>query len=488
MQKAAPSLPRVLVMVVFALSCFGLLLFLWLSFGGAVPLKPQSYRVQVAFKEATQLAVEADVRVSGVSVGKVRAKERDPDGNRTLATIEIERRYAPLRRDARATLRQKTLLGETFVEMTLGSKKAPMLPDGARLPNRRVADTVELDEILNSLDPFTRKAFRTWQQDTGDALQGRGRDINDALGNLPGFIRSGGDLTEVLDRQEGAVQGLVRNTGIVFGALTEREDQLRNLVTSSDDVFGAISREREAFAETWRVFPTFLDESKTTVRQLEGFSRRTEPLLRDLQPALDDLDPTLDAVGDLAPDLRTFFVKFDPLITISKKSLPATGEVFDGLRPLLTEVGPFLGQLNPILEYIGVHIYTLSDMFANLGVATAAKVPKPTQGANGHYLRQFGPTGAETVSIYPVRLASNRGNAFLNPLGVLNTPEGSKFKILPNFDCKNTGVGEKEPTSGTGGAPTGGSPGCRVQKPFEFKGKMTERYPQLQPSIYDRQP
>ena len=72
MQKSAPSLVRVLTMVVFALSCFGLLLFLWLSFGGPIPLKPQGYRVEVAFPEAATLAQEADVRVAGVSVGKVR--------------------------------------------------------------------------------------------------------------------------------------------------------------------------------------------------------------------------------------------------------------------------------------------------------------------------------------------------------------------------------------------------------------------------------
>ena len=478
MQKAAPSVGRILTMVVFALSCFGLLLFLWLSFGGPVPLKPQGYRFQVAFPEATQLAIEADVRVSGVSIGKVRDKERDPAGNRTLATIEIKPRYAPIRSDARASLREKTLLGETFVELSLGSKRAPMLADGGRLPNDRVADTVQLDEILDSLDPFTRKAFRTWQQDTGSAVQGRGADINDALASLPRFVESGGDLTEVLDEQKSAVRGLVRNTGVVFGALTEREGQLRTLVTSTDDVFGAIDAEREAFAETWRVFPTFLDESRRTVRQLEGFSRRTEPLLRDLQPALDDLDPTLDAVGDFAPDLRRFFRDFDPLITISKRSLPATSEIFKGLRPVLAEVSPFLNQLNPILQYIGVHVTTLADMFANLGVATAAKVANPTGEGLGHYLRQFGPSGAETASIFPRRLASNRGNAYLNPLGVMSTPEGAKFKILPNFDCANAG-GEKEPTT-----QTGGSPGCRVQKGFEFKGKLTGRYPRLTAEMY----
>src|SRR5215211_2247058 len=157
MQKAAPSLSRVLVMVVFALSCFGLLLFLWLSFGGPVPLKPKGYRIQIAFPEATTLAQEADVRVAGVPIGKVRKVEVEDGGNRTLATVEIQRRYAPMRADSTAILRQKTLLGETYVEMTMGSGEKE-IPEGGRLANTKVADTVQLDEIFDALDPGTREA------------------------------------------------------------------------------------------------------------------------------------------------------------------------------------------------------------------------------------------------------------------------------------------------------------------------------------------
>src|SRR5829696_734037 len=107
MQKSAPSVAQLLTMVVFALSCFGLLLFLWLSFGGPVPLKPKGYRVNVAFPEATTLATEADVRIAGVSVGKVRKIGLDSTKKRTMATLELEKDYAPLPSDARATLRQK---------------------------------------------------------------------------------------------------------------------------------------------------------------------------------------------------------------------------------------------------------------------------------------------------------------------------------------------------------------------------------------------
>src|SRR3712207_987295 len=104
MQKQAPTFGRLLVMVLFALSCFGLLLFLWLSFGGTVPLKPKGYRVEVSFPEATQLGEYADVRTAGVSVGKVRAKRLDPDANRTIVEIELDNRFAPLRADAKAIL------------------------------------------------------------------------------------------------------------------------------------------------------------------------------------------------------------------------------------------------------------------------------------------------------------------------------------------------------------------------------------------------
>src|SRR5919206_1554774 len=166
MQKQAPSVGRILTMVLFALSCFGLLLFLWVSFGGPIPLKPKGYQFKVAFPEAAQLGIEADVRVAGVNVGKVRAKTIDPrHRNRTVATIEVDPDYAPIARDARAILRQKTLLGETYVELTPGhARSAGTVPDGGMLADSRVQGTVQLDEIFQALDPKTRASFRTWQQ------------------------------------------------------------------------------------------------------------------------------------------------------------------------------------------------------------------------------------------------------------------------------------------------------------------------------------
>src|SRR5664279_2564967 len=114
MDTGSPSLTKILSMALFALSCVGLLLFLWLSFGGTIPFNPQGYRFEVAFPDASQLADQADVRIAGVSVGKVIAKSLDPKGNRMIATIQMNNAFAPIHKDTLAILRQKTILGETY--------------------------------------------------------------------------------------------------------------------------------------------------------------------------------------------------------------------------------------------------------------------------------------------------------------------------------------------------------------------------------------
>ncbi len=74
MVKETPSFGRIAAMVGFTLSCFGLLLFLWLSFGGSIPLRPEGYRFSAKFPEASTLVEQADVRLAGVNVGKVKTR------------------------------------------------------------------------------------------------------------------------------------------------------------------------------------------------------------------------------------------------------------------------------------------------------------------------------------------------------------------------------------------------------------------------------
>ena len=204
MVKDAPSFGKIAAMVLFALSCFGLLLFLWLAFGGPVPLKPKGYRFHTSFAEAGQLALEADVRISGVPVGKVKTITPNKQTGRADVEIQLQSRYAPLPSNAKAILRQKTLLGETYVELTPGDPNAEPIAEGGELPSTQVSDTVELDEILRSFDPKTRAAFQDWMQTQAQAITGRGQDLNDALGNLGPFAEDTATIVDILNRQEEA--------------------------------------------------------------------------------------------------------------------------------------------------------------------------------------------------------------------------------------------------------------------------------------------
>ena len=240
MIKQTPSIGRIIAMVAFTLSVFAILIFLWLAFGGSVPLQPEGYRFTVHMTEAATLAQEADVRMSGVNVGKVKSKELDEGGARTIVEVEIDEPYAPIPKDTRAILRAKTLLGETYLELAPGNRSAGTLADGGRLANARVEPTVELDEIFTAFDDDTRKAFQDWITELSGAIEdGRGQDLNDAFGNLEGFAVDGAKLMQVLDEQDVAVHRLVRNTGVVFGAINERRGALRELIVNSKRTFEA---------------------------------------------------------------------------------------------------------------------------------------------------------------------------------------------------------------------------------------------------------
>ncbi len=429
MQKQAPSFGRIAIMAAFALSCFGLLLFLWIAFGGSIPLKPQGYRFTASFAEATQLAQEADVRISGVPVGKVKTIEPDKTTGRSLVVIQLDSRYSPLPSDARAILRQKTLLGETYVELTPGSRSAEPLAEGGQLNESQVSPTVELDEIFRSFDPKTREAFQVWMQTQAQAIKGRGRDLNDALGNLGPFAEDAGVAVDILNRQEGALRRLISNTGVVFGALTERGDQLGSLIENSNRVFATTaSRDRE-LQEAFVALPTFSRESRQTLDRLDEFARDTNPLVTQLRPAARELSPTLEDLAKLAPDARALFIDLDKLITASKTGFPAAERIVRDLRPLLAQTDPATRQLIPILEFIGLYKGELNAFFANTAAATQAFDP----GSRLHYLRTTNPLNPENLAAYPRRLGTNRPNPYQLPRGYAQLSKN--LQVYENRHC-----------------------------------------------------
>jgi virulence factor Mce-like protein len=506
MQKSAPSLGRILIAVGFALSCFGLLLFLWVAFGGPVPLKPESYRITAYFPEATQLAVESDVRIGGVSVGKVKSIELAPidkqiDGQDTTeAEIEIDPEFAPINSDARAILRQKTLLGETYVELTSGTDPkdagAPVslgasannsdaetasvesIPEGGSLGLGQVQDQTQIDEIFNALDDETRNAFQQWQQGLAVAIKGRSLDLNDAVGNLGPFLGDASDVLSILRRQKVALQGLVRDTGTVFDALSERDGQLADAITGSNQTFAALASEEQALRDFFQVAPTFENETQLTLNRLDEFQKNTRPLVQQLLPVANDISPTLRSVRQLSPNLQSLFLDLDDLTRASKRGFPALSRFLRGLRPTLQQLDPFLANLNPVVSWLNYYRTGVTDFLSNPPAGLSGTLtPEAGQPAARHVLKQLGYITQESLAIYPNRLPENRGNGYLIPFDdMIRSGLAAKNGIFPNWDCNNTGGGERLPNDG------GSPPVSTAQDP------LPARNPALPPPLNNRQP
>jgi phospholipid/cholesterol/gamma-HCH transport system substrate-binding protein len=461
MIKEAPSIGRIVAMVGFALSCFALLLFLWLTFGGSIPLRPESYRLTAAFPEATTLPEEADVRLAGVNVGKVKNKELDKGGRRTFVELELKERFAPIPKDSRAILRQKTLFGETYVEISQGHPSAGLLADGGRIPDSQVEPTTQLDEIFTAFDEETRRAFQDWVAELRRAIRGgRGEDLNAAFGNLEGFAVDGDELLGTLDEQELAVRRLIKNTGVVFGALNEREGALRQLVLNSSDTFEATASRDRALAEMFRVFPTFLDESKVTLARLERFAGNTRPLVRSLRRPARDLGPTIRDVAKLAPDLRNLFRDLPPLIRSGRRGLPQLQRLLRGAVPVVEGLHVFLPELNPILSYLNFQ----QKEVANFLTAGVEALKGPNETVPFYHLRQFGVTNSRSLSIATQEPPYERGNAYRAP----NFPtRAHALGVVEAFSCDNAGGEVRDPTEG--------APPCFVQPPSLFGGTQFPR-------------
>jgi len=487
--KQAPSAGKIVTMVAFAASCIGLLLFLWISFGGAVPFAAQGYRMKVEFKDAVQLGAQSDVRISGVSVGKVVSVTLDRHTGLSKAVIQIDPKYAPRPSDTRAILRAKSLLGETYIELSPGSNTAPKLPDGGTLPQGQVSDAVNLDQILSTFDPATRKAFQVWQQQYGIAVTNRGQDFNQAIAELYPFATNVDSVLAVLNRDSAATSTLLRNGGKVFSALSSSPTQLQGFIRNSNAVFAATAKEDTALANTIRAFPAFNVATKQTIDRVDRFAQTTKPLIDELRPAAGPLSSALEQTVTFAPELRELMTNLAPLTQASKAGVPAFEQFLKDSVPWLTRLKPYLGDIVPVVDYINTYRREIAAFFANSTATTQASGQNITQTKTLHYLRISNPVNPEVLTAYQHRLSSNRGNPYPAP-----GTSGQLLAGLPTFGgylCTSTPQPTIGPTVPANLATTlrnvyytsnPSGPPCKAQAPL---GTTTtgqqQAFPQLKP-------
>jgi phospholipid/cholesterol/gamma-HCH transport system substrate-binding protein len=461
MATRAPKLGGLLAVIGFALSCMGLLIYMWSAFGGPIPLKPTGYQFTAYYRDATQLIPQTDVRMAGVDVGSVVSVEQQ--GEVAKAVIEIDPATAPIPADTRTILRRKTLLGEPFIQLIPGTPNdqgGTMLAENGELPIGQTGTSVDLDEALRAFDPPTRRDLRLVLNQLAIGVRDQGSSLNSALGNLGPTTEAGAGVFETLASQRRAVRTLVKDAGATLQALSVRRGDLHELVAAGNSVLSATAARDQELRETVELLPPTLKQLRPTLDLARNVGVNAGPVLDALEPASRQLTPTVRQLHDLAPDLRGLFTDLGPALDAAPVGVPAFTNTLAAARPLTRELRPVLQDAVPVVQWLTAYKREIPAWLTKLGTATQSSA-----GADGkHILRVVIPFNLEGFGFYADKpLGSNRHNPYQKPgyLDQIGHPH------LRAFDCENAGSLE-----------LGTAPPCVQQGPFIVPG-FTGDFPQL---------
>jgi virulence factor Mce-like protein len=466
MVTEAPSRGVILVTSLFTLSCICLILFVWSTIGGSVPLQSQGYRFKAEFQDASQLSKHAAVRISGVDVGHVVKVEAV--GLNSVATIEIDAKYAPVPSDTKAILRNKTLLGETFIGLTPGSRGARPLPDGGTLSPKNIGYRQPLDRLLASFDPKTRRNLQNMLIGTSETFRGRGGQLNSAFGDLDPATAALAKITLILDHQSDSVRDLVRHSATVFDTVAASDSDLAGFVRNGKAVLSTTAERNRALTATVRALPGLTTQVRSTMRSLDETAALATPTLEALRPGAKYAPAALRKLSALSPRATRLFRDFNRLVPTAKKALPATGKIIDAITPFANQLYPVVRDLVPITNYLLTRRDDVVGAVLNASLHLQASMPSNT-GQPAHYLRSLIPLDDRGFTGDKERPGSDRHNPYPGPRELDRVgKEGMRAS-----DCRNVNNPNPPLTMGTGAPP------CVVQPGWDFLGQ-NRYYPHLE--------
>ena len=328
---------------------------LYCGFTKSIPLLPDGgTKVQAVFANATNASTGNQVRVKGVDVGTIEKIERDPSGEGALITMRIDEKGFEMKRDARAAIYWRTLLGRNmYVELDPGSSDAPPL-DGDKIPMKNTEVQVEFDQLVDSYDEDGRQGVRTFFQEFEPALEGDAAgEAVEQLGpgltpvpaamralrgtrpgkDLPTLVKTGAEALDALGRDEAALAGLLDNANAVVGVLAARGADLEDILQDS---------------------PAAMRDARTTMTRLRHTLDVLDPVAAELRPGVRELD-------DAAPPARAALAE---VTRLTPTALPALRDLRPALADLRTaseQGSPFLRDLAPTLERLRDEIIPFLD-------------------------------------------------------------------------------------------------------------------------------
>ncbi|WP_183408086.1 MCE family protein [Nocardioides pocheonensis] len=257
--------------------------------------------VKVQFDEALNLARGAQVRINGVSSGKVRSVSAKDF--KAIAVLDV-RRSAQMRATASARLRYTTPLGELFVDVT-NPDQGPLLHDGATLAVDRSSTAPTVEDALASASLLVNggglNQLQTVTEELNTAFGGREDTVRQLMQRADTFLGEANATTADVDRALTALatvsQVLRANRATIDAAMTDIRPAARVLRRNTPGLTRLLAK---------------LDEFSSTANGVVGATRaQILQMLQQVSPVLDEflanrdtLRPSLDALVSLSDNLN----------------------------------------------------------------------------------------------------------------------------------------------------------------------------------------
>jgi phospholipid/cholesterol/gamma-HCH transport system substrate-binding protein len=477
-----------------------------------------AYEVRAVFGSAQNLRTDSPVRIAGVNVGKVTKVEpltsaeseevtaqtaqtsggeqpptsgEAPVQQAALVTMELNEDALPLHQDASFKLRPRLFLeGNYFVDMEPGSPNAPVTDDGYTYPVNQTAYSVQLDQILTTLQGDVRSDLQLFLDQLGNAFIKYGGA--EGFRELYRTSAPAGKYTSqvnqaVLGTEPGDLSGLIRGLDHVVRGLGRNEATLQDLVTNFRIFSGSFAAEDIALGEAIEELPNTLEAARpafanlnSSFPALRAFAREALPGTRSSPATLRAAIPFVEQVRQLVSEqeLRGLVADLRPTIPqlaeLSQRSVPFLNQS-RALASCFNEVIiPWANDtVNPI-DPAGQYPHDpVGRVFEETGYGLAGIASESRSGdANGQYVRVEAGGGVNTVKI-PNAIPSFNGVGLqdavgLTPFPILgsmpNIEDSAKTPFKPNKACEtqdppnlDAGVGPAPQTAGTVAPPDAGS-------------------------------
>jgi phospholipid/cholesterol/gamma-HCH transport system substrate-binding protein len=235
------------VFIGYTLICLVVLGYMVSQMGGEFLLQ-SPYHFKALFSSGSQLVAGDDVTISGLRVGRVDSLH--PGAGGTVADLIIHQDYAPLYSDARAVIQVKNLLGETYVDVNRGTQGLGQMPDGGTIPSSRTLTPVEVDQVLDALNPDVRQQLAVIINTLGEATAGRGEDLGAQAPDLEAIAANLRVLAQTLANNQQHLDSLISSLTKVLQTLAAWHSQFRALITDWDQLMRTLASRETALQGT----------------------------------------------------------------------------------------------------------------------------------------------------------------------------------------------------------------------------------------------